>query len=73
MFLLTPIRKPLARPPLTTFALLLVVALGAGGCGSKGPLYLPAEPEVQPGFEPSELDASIPGADEEENEGGFGG
>ena len=39
------------RTPLTTRLLLLVMALVMSGCGQKGPLYLPPEPEQSP--EPS--------------------
>jgi predicted small lipoprotein YifL len=36
------------RTHLTTRLLLLVLALVMSGCGQKGPLYLPPEPEQAP-------------------------
>ena len=36
------------RSPLTTRLLLLALTLTMSGCGQKGPLYLPPEPEQAP-------------------------
>jgi len=48
------------RTPLTTHLLLLVLALVMTGCGQKGPLYLPTEPEQSPEQSPETGNSESP-------------
>ena len=43
------------RTPLTTRLLLLALTLVTSGCGQKGPLYLPPDPEQSPEQAPEQL------------------
>ena len=55
------------RTPLTTRLLLLALTLVTSGCGQKGPLYLPPDPEQPPEQSPEQAPEQLPKTDNSES------